>query len=67
MQKPNKLSLTLLGVSAIGTCAWVLFGFHSNNASLVLAGVQKFDYVGEFFDSVVKNSMVFAYGLWKRK
>ena len=64
-KKPGRLSSILLLVFAIGTIAWVASGFHSNKASLVLAGTQQFNYVGEFFDTLTKGTFVLAYGLWK--
>lgn len=65
-KKPGRWSLILLAVFAVGMTAWMFSGFHSNKASLVLAGIQPFDYVGEFFDVLTKNTFVLAFGLWKK-
>lgn len=66
-KKPGKISSVLLLVFVMGIVAWILSGFHSNSAGLVLAGIQPFNYVGEFFDVLTKNTFVLAYGFWKRK
>lgn len=66
-KKPGRLASILLLVFAIEMGAWIASGFDSNKASLVLTGIQKFSYVGEFFDVLTKNTFVLAYGLWKRR
>jgi hypothetical protein len=65
-KKPGRWSSILLVIFAVGMVAWIMSGFHSNKASLVLAGIQNFDYVSEFFDVLTKNTFVLAFGLWKK-
>lgn len=66
-KKPSMWSSIFLTVFALGFAAWVLSGFRSNKASLVLAGIQQFNYVGELFDVLTKNAFVLAFGLWKKR